>query len=132
MPGIVMKRLTYIVLGSLLGLFGLGILINPIFNHTGLQYNFDFTEIRYPFGTGLIILGVFFILSSLGKKTIEAEKKANDDQKVLMCAKCIKPFYKKDCRDSLCPDCHGPLEELSGFYERHPELKIDKSTEVKK
>ena len=107
-----------------MGLFGLGIFINPIIYHKGLHFNFDFAEIKWPFGGGLIIFGVFFIWSSFRKKTIEAEKKAKDDKKVLMCSKCIKPFYKKDCQDLICPECQGPLEELSGFYERHPELKV--------
>jgi hypothetical protein len=119
-----MRRITYILLGVLMGLFGLGIFINPIIYHTGLRFNFDFTEIKWPFGGGLILLGLFFIWTSFRKKTIEAEKKAKDDKKVLMCPKCIKPFYKKDCQDLICPECQGPLEELSGFYERHPELKV--------
>ena len=118
-----MIRISYIILGALMGLFGLGILINPIIYHSELRYRFDFTEIKWPFGGGLIILGAFFIWSSFRKKTIEAYKKAKNENEVLMCPKCIKPFYKKDCDDLKCPDCHGRLEELSGFYERHPELK---------
>ena len=123
MKEIDMIRISYIILGALMGLFGLGILINPIIYNTGLRYNFDFTGIKWPFGGGLIILGAFFIWSSFRKKTIEADKKTKDEKKVLMCPKCIKPFYKKDCDDLKCPDCHERLEELSGFYERHPELK---------
>ncbi len=118
-----MRRISYIILGVLIGLFGLGILINPIIYHTGLRYQFDFTDVRWPFGGGLIILGAFFIWSSFRKKAIETEKTSRDEKKVLMCPKCIKPFYKKDCEDLKCPDCQAPLEELSGFYERHPELK---------
>ena len=68
-------------------------------------------------------MGCFFIWSSFRKKAIEAQSKARDEKKVLMCPNCTKAFYKKDCRDLLCPDCQSPLEELSGFYERHPELK---------
>lgn len=119
-------------MGVVWGLLGVLIIINPIFYSSYLNREIDFTEIRWPFGGGLIILGVFFIWSSFRKKTIEADKKAMDDKKVLMCPKCIKPFYKKDCQDLICPECQCPLEDLSGFYERHPELKTDNSLEGSK
>ena len=104
---------------------GLGalIIINPSFYSSYLNREVDFTSIKWPFGGGLIILGLFFIWSSFSKKAIEAAKNAADAKTVLMCPKCVKPFYKKDCQDLICPECQGPLEELSGFYERHPELK---------
>lgn len=112
-----MGRLFFILMGIIWGLFGLLTIIDPTFYHSRLDYYFDLTAIKWPFGGGLIILGAFFIWSSFRKKTIE------DEKKVLMCPKCIKPFYKKDCEDLKCPDCQAPLEELTGFYERHPELK---------
>ena len=118
-----MNRVFYILLGAVWGLLGALIIINPSFYSSYLNREVDFTGIRWPLGGGLIILGAFFIWSSFRKKTIEAEKKAKDDKIVLMCTKCIKPFYEKDCEDLKCPDCQAQLEELSGFYERHPELK---------
>ena len=118
-----MNRIFYILMGAVWGLLGILIIINPSFYSSYLNREVDFTGIRWQFGGGLIILGAFFIWSSFRKKTIEADKKAKDEKKVLMCPKCIKPFYKKDCEDLKCPDCQAPLEELSGFYERHPELK---------
>ena len=118
-----MNRIFYILMGAVWGLLGISIIVNPSFYSSYLNREVDFTAIKWPFGGGLIILGAFFIWSSFRKKTIEADKKAKDEKKVLMCPKCIKPFYKKDCEDLKCPDCQAPLEELSGFYERHPELK---------
>ena len=126
-----MNRVFYILLGAVWGLLGALIIINPSFYSSYLNREVDFTGIRWPFGGGLIILGAFFIWSSFRKKTIEAEKKAKDDKIVLMCTKCIKPFYEKDCEDLKCPDCQAPLEELSGFYEQHPELK-DKGIQTRK
>jgi uncharacterized CHY-type Zn-finger protein len=118
-----MTRKSYIILGVLLGLFGFGIIINPSIYHSAFRYQFDFTEIKWPFGGGLIILGCFFIWSSFRKKAIETEKKAKDEKKILMCPMCIKPYNKKDCQNLKCPDCQAPLEDLSGFYERHPDLR---------
>lgn len=122
-----MGRIFYILMGSVWGFLGVLIIINPAFYSSYFNRNLDFTSIKWPFGGGLIFLGTFFILSSFRKKAIEAEKKAKDEKRVLMCPKCIKPFFKKDYEDLKCPDCQAALEELSGFYERHPELK-DKAT----
>ena len=118
-----MSRVFFVLLGIVWGLVGVLIIINPVFYSAYFNSHLDFTGIKWPFGGGLIILGAFFIWSSFRKKTIEADKKTKDEKKVLMCPKCIKPFYKKDCDDLKCPDCHERLEELSCFYERHPELK---------
>ena len=118
-----MQRKGYILLGISMGVFGLCILINPTFYHSGLEYRFDFTEVRWLFGGGLVILGILFILSSFRKQAIEAEKKVKDDNRVLMCPKCLKPIYKKNAPDLKCSSCGNPLEDLEGFYERHPELK---------
>jgi len=121
-----MSRLFFILLGIIWGFFGFLIIIDPTFYHSRLDYYFDFSEVKWPFGGGLIVLGIFFIWSSFRKKAIEAEKKAKDDKKVLMCPKCVRPYHKKDCPSSKCPECQTDLEELSGFYERHPELKDKK------
>ena len=121
-----MIRIFYTLMGAVWGLLGVLIIINPSFYSSYLNREVDFTGIRWPFGGGLVILGCFFIWSSFGKKFIEAEKISRDEKKVLMCPECIEPFYKKDCQDLKCPECHGTLEDLSGFYERHPELKTKK------
>ena len=126
-----MGRVFFILLGTVWGLVGVFIVINPVFYSTYFNCNLDFTDVRWLFGGGLIILGCFFIWSSFRKKTIVAEKKAKDDKKILMCSKCIKPLYKRDAPTLRCPDCQNPLEDLSGFYERHPELK-DKKTKRQK
>jgi len=121
-----MNRITFRLLGSILFLSGIFIWIKPVYYSSRFGTTFDFSGIKWPFGGGLFIIGAFFLWSSFRKKTIEEEKKAKDDKKVLMCPKCIKPFYKKDCQDLICPECQAPLEGLSGFYERHPELKDKK------
>ena len=120
-----MNRLFHILLGAVLGLFGFFIIINPIYYSTYFNREQNFTDVKWPFGGGLIILGCCFIWSSFRKKAINAEKKARDDKRVLMCPKCIKPFRKKSVPTQKCPTCQAPLEELAGFYERHPELKDD-------
>ena len=118
-----MNKTTIKLLGCVLIFSGISIWLNPVYYSSRFGLPFDFTGIKWPFGIGLIILGSLFIWSPFRKKSIEAEKKAKDENRLLMCPNCIKPLYKKDCRDLKCPDCQASLEDLSGFYERHPELK---------
>lgn len=118
-----MNRIFFTLMGVVWGLLGFLIIINPIFYSSYFNRELNFTDFKWPFGGGLIILGCFFLWSSFRKKVIEAEKKFKDEEKILMCPICIKPFYKKDAQALKCPDCQSPLEDLTGFYERHPELK---------
>jgi hypothetical protein len=117
-----MNRIFYILIGIVWGLIGFLIIIKPTFYSSYFNRELNFTDIKWPFGVGLILLGCFFIWSSFRKKAVEAEKIARDEKKVLMCPKCVKPIYKKDAPTMRCPDCQCSLEDLSGFYERHPEL----------
>ena len=113
-------------MGVVWGLLGVFIIISPAFYSSYFNRELNFTDVKWPFGGGLIVLGIFFIWSSFRKKTLEAEKIAKDDKIVLMCPDCVKPCYKMNCPELKCPECKAPLEELSGFYERHPELKKSK------
>ena len=99
------------------------IIINPKFYHSELRYYFDFSEIKWPFGIFLIGLGALFFGSSFRKKSIDAENYYREQERVLMCSVCVKPFQKKEVPTLKCPICNENLEELEGFYERHPELK---------
>ncbi len=118
-----MNRLFFIIMGLVFGLLGILIIINPIYYSSYFNRELNLTDIKWLYGGGLFIMGCFFLWSSFSKKTIEAENRAKDGKIVLMCPKCVKPFYKKDCDDMKCPVCQAPLEELLGFYERHPKLK---------
>jgi len=123
-----MNRTFFIILGTLLTIFGVSIIIHPAFYDSQLQFYFDFTKIKWPFGGGLTILGAAFIWSSFRKKAIEAKKRAREESKVYLCPRCVKAFFKKDAPTLKCPECGNMLEELADFYERHPELK-DKEIE---
>jgi hypothetical protein len=121
-----MNRIFSFLVGAVWGLVGVFIIINPTFYSSYFNRELDFTGIEWPFGVGLIGFGVLCIWFALRKKAIEAGKKTKDDNKILMCPKCEKPIYKKDCPTLKCPQCQTELEVLSGFYERHPDLKDKK------
>lgn len=111
-----MIRILYIILGVSMALSGLNIIVRPAFFHSGYFYYFDFSEVKWLFGGALITIGLLFIYSSFKTKEKRYEQ-------LMMCPKCVKPFNKKDCPGLACPECQEALEELEGFYERHPELK---------
>ena len=50
----------------------------------------------------------------------------NDDfgnePETVICLNCQKPFSFYEINNYQCPKCNGVLENLDGFYERHPEL----------
>jgi len=41
----------------------------------------------------------------------------------VICLKCLEPAILDDASGMICKKCGGTLEELRGFYDRHPELK---------
>jgi hypothetical protein len=46
-----------------------------------------------------------------------------DTPETVICLNCREPFAWKDTEGPSCPNCGGTLEDLRGFYERHPEFK---------
>jgi hypothetical protein len=42
---------------------------------------------------------------------------------VLICDKCQNPIDSKKVSGIVCPTCGGNLEDIKGYYGRHPELK---------
>jgi hypothetical protein len=41
----------------------------------------------------------------------------------IICIKCEKSFRSEALNGFRCPECGGELEDLRGFYEKHPEFK---------
>ena len=79
-----------------------------------------------PKGIGaiLILLGLFYAAYTLIAYTILKKNEAKPEYaKYVKCVKCKGTFFKEDIVKDKCPKCGGELENLSGFYDRHPELK---------
>ncbi len=98
---------------------GVKIILNPKFFDTKYGMFHDYTSIKWPLGGFLLFTGILIFAFAFVKKL----KNNPDIANTLMCKTCAKPFYKKDVPNLICPVCHDSLEELEGFYERHPELK---------
>jgi hypothetical protein len=68
-----------------------------------------------PLGIFLILWGIYFFYKIAATKTIEIIG--------YKCISCGKVFELEKDSDNSCKDCNNPLEELDGFFERHPEFK---------
>ena len=63
-----------------------------------------------------IQLGLVCIVSSFFMKKDKTFGEAT------ICPHCLTP-YPEDLLGTACPKCATPLENMEGFYDRHPELK---------
>ena len=60
-------KFQYIILGVVLMVWGTSIIIDPIRYSSKFTYTWDFTEIKWYLGGLLVILGSYFVVSSLLK-----------------------------------------------------------------
>lgn len=112
-------KLGTIIFGLIVVCWGASIILSPV--HYSSQFNayFDFTEIRWPLGGFLIVLGGWFVWSGFRQKDMSYLKET------YMCVKCKQPLWCEDVLDLKCPECGRDLEPIKGFYDRHPELRRD-------
>ena len=69
-------------------------------------------------GIVFILVGAVFIVLSITKIDLLYK-----DITVLKCPKCLKIYNKQELKSEKCPHCGADLEQLKGFFERHPDLK---------
>ncbi len=112
-----LNKITYVLLGILLIIFGVFLLFSPVYHDFLYDYYYNFGQ--YHKLLGLIFIGIGSLLSYWSYK----KKPKYFEDTFLICPNCKKPFNEKDIKNKLCPECKIVLEKLDGFYERHPELK---------
>jgi ribosomal protein S27E len=71
--------------------------------------------------TGIIILGAFVMRA--GYKGII--KPSVTEVKHLKCINCGNVCFSNEATERACPKCSGVVENLEGFFERHPEFRDD-------
>ncbi len=101
-------------MGIVLIIFGIRVFITPKFYSTKYSHWFDFTGVNNIFGGFLVVLGLCFLALAFTKK--------NKIARELICPSCELVFQATG-KIKKCPKCHADLEELAGFYDRHPDLK---------
>lgn len=83
------------------------------------RYTWDLTGYNMPFGIALIAVGLWFMWSAFFGKPIKDPWAWG----IQICPKCEQTFGKREIADGKCPKCGEDLEMLSGFYERHPDMR---------
>lgn len=78
---------------------------------------------RYHIIAGIIfgLFGILFLYASLRRKA-----KIFED-KLMICPKCEETHIQKSFSNQRCPRCNVNLEEIEGFYDRHPELRTEEN-----
>ncbi len=71
----------------------------------------------------LVILGFVLVgIGLLGFCLLPQKKELSPDTKI--CPRCETVYDHKPRQDEKCPKCESKLEELKGFYDRHPEKRL--------
>jgi hypothetical protein len=63
---------------------------------------------------------IFFMMNS---KDCDALPEGPDIPETVICLSCQSPFNGRELSALICSKCGGTLENLIGFYDRHPELR---------
>ena len=112
------NKILFLLLGSSLTLYGTLTIIQRGYYSSRFKFYIDFGRYHYLFGILIAVVGIFFMYTSLIRKNKHAK------EKYLICPQCKVSFkQKKDVKNPRCPHCSVDLEDLEGFYDRHPELK---------
>ncbi len=72
------------------------------------------------YGKMAIGFGVFGLISTL---LMKIKKAPNATSAFLICSNCLEPHAAHTVTALQCPKCGAHLENLGGFYDRHPELR---------
>lgn len=89
-----------------------------------------------PPETGILFIcaGILWVVYSIvfrKKLDTNIKKSKQKEETFVICFQCRKPLYAASTNDDKCPHCGGNLENLDGFYDRHPELKEENKEGMK-
>ena len=108
-------RILYIIAGLLILYVGIDVMRKEDLFYYG--YHVHLGKAALPVAIAIIIFGLGILFIAIGKSF------SYNGEKYLVCPKCHQEYGTKDVVNSNCPECKCELEDLDGFYDRHPELK---------
>jgi len=107
----IVLRLVFVLFGFLFIWMGVDC-IRRVCTYRGVPLPGIAAYLQCAMGVGMIVYGL-------------ASKNVSKEFGVRICSACRSVFRAKDVIGTACPKCSGQVEDLKGFYERHPELKDD-------
>jgi len=104
-------RTSYIVCGLSLGIVGLSMFSSG----WDSKYNVELPKLV---GILVAVFGVFLFAFGVLKKNI-----VDFENTIMKCPKCFFIASRWELKNNQCPQCKAGLEDLKGFFRRHPEHK---------
>jgi len=110
-----MIKILALIIGAWIAVIGVYLIVGKDYYLRGF---------KLEFGKGNLLVGLLFLVIGMGIIIVGLVTKAKDfEDKVTICSRCAQPFDMKDVSDMSCPKCGGKLEDLDGFFDRHPEVE---------
>ena len=76
-------------------------------------------------------IGYVFLVGGLGLLVFSILSKEFPDKnrpEFVICPSCLSPYRIHEIENEKCPKCGTKVEDIKGFYDRHPELKNREKT----
>jgi ribosomal protein S27E len=118
--GTASRGLLFLVLGLLFIIFG-----GVVYNKGGFDHWGVYAPVTKLTAIGVIVFGAFWMRS--GYKAMKEDK---PEVKYLKCPGCGHVCFAHEAPDRKCSKCSGAVENLDGFFDRHPEFR-DEGSEKK-
>jgi len=82
---------------------------------------FDFGGLKNIVGVAFGIFGILLLLYGILGDIIGRKEEKPNLPEFTVCPKCKESFWGNDTPDLKCKKCGHNLEEMNGYYKRHPE-----------
>jgi len=110
-----MRKVFTFIIGAWLSIIGFCLVIGQDYHLRGVKLDFGGANIIV--GVLLFVIGISVIIFALRRKVKDFE------DKVAICSQCGQTSEITNVSNMRCPKCDGKLEDLDGFFDRHPELR---------
>ncbi len=107
-------RVFIFIIGISVALTGLNVFRKDTFSFHGIDIYIG--KNNYIIALFIIFFGIIFIISALRKR-----EDMDKDITYLKCPKCGALISKNKVKSKKCKKCDTALEDLAGYFDRHPE-----------
>lgn len=110
-----MRKLFVLIIGAWIAVIGVYLIIGKDYYLLGIKVGFD--KVNFLVGLLFLFIGIWIFIFGLKTEAKDFE------ERVTICSRCAQPLDMKELVNMRCPKCGGKLEDLDGYFERHPEHK---------